>query len=88
MRGTGTTQVATLKGDARMAQVLRRAGWSRVHRADAPLVVPRGSRKWRIPAHDVQDVLDELAGRGVRYEAARAMLLTALENWTVSAVEE
>ena len=53
-RGAAPT-VATLKGDARMAEVLRNA---RVRRAGAApteaLVVPRGSRRWRIPAYELR----------------------------------
>lgn len=66
--------VATLKGDARMAEVLRRAVRARVRPPTEALVVPRGSRRWRVPASRVRDILDELATRGVRHEAARAML--------------
>lgn len=73
-RGTDPTEVATLKGDARLAQVLRRAVWSRVGRAGEALVVPRGARRWRVPEYDVQEILDELTSRGVAYQAARAML--------------
>src|SRR5690606_23698240 len=65
---------ATLKGDARLALVLRRAVWSSVRRATEALVVPRGSRRWRVPEYDVQELLDELTARGVRYGAAREML--------------
>ena len=36
--------------------------------------MPRGSRRWRVPAYQVRELVDELRGRGVRYGAARAML--------------
>jgi DNA helicase IV len=74
VRGTDVTETAVLKGDSRLAEVLRRAVWSRVGRADEALVVPRGSRKWRVPAYEVNEIVDELAQRGVRYDAARQML--------------
>jgi DNA helicase IV len=73
-RGTDTSEVATLKGDARLAGVLHRATWSHVRPATEALVVPRGVRKWRVPAYVVQEILDELAARGVRYSAARDLL--------------
>lgn len=73
-RATEPAEVATLKGDARMAELLHRAVWARVGRASEPLVVPRGSRRWRIGEYAVQEILDELTSRGVRFEAARAML--------------
>jgi DNA helicase IV len=74
VRGTDGTATAVLKGDARMAEVLRYAVWSAVQRATEPLVVPRGSRRWRVPAYEVNEILDELKARGVRYDAARQML--------------
>jgi DNA helicase IV len=80
VRGRDEPAVATLKGDARMAEVLRRAVWSRVRRAEEPLVVPRGARRWRVAAYDVQDILDELTSRGARYAAARAMLAHRLAH--------
>ncbi|TWE11680.1 HelD family protein [Rudaeicoccus suwonensis] len=73
-RADETADLAVLKGDSRMAAVMHRAVWAHVQRATEPLVVPRGVRKWRIPAYEVQEILDELSTRGVRYDAARAML--------------
>jgi len=74
VRGTDATETAVLKGDARLAEVLRYAVWSAVQPATEPLVVPRGVRKWRVPAYEVNEILDELRSRGVRYDAARQML--------------
>jgi len=74
VRGTDATPTAVLKGDARMAEVLRYAVWSAVRPATEPLVVPRGSRRWRVPAYEVDEILEELKARGVRYDAARQML--------------
>ncbi|HRC40385.1 MAG TPA: AAA family ATPase [Tetrasphaera sp.] len=66
--------VATLKGDARMAEVLRVAVWGHILAPTQPLIAPRGARKWRVPAYEVGEVLAELRGRGARYHAARDML--------------
>ncbi|HEX3005498.1 MAG TPA: AAA family ATPase, partial [Angustibacter sp.] len=74
LRGNDSPDVAALKGDARLAEVLHRAVWSSVREPDDALVVPRGSRRWRVPAHEVRDIVAELRARGVRYSAARAML--------------
>jgi len=52
-------EVATLKGDARFASVLRRAVWSSLVRPTEAVVVPRGVRKWRVPAHEVADIVDD-----------------------------
>ncbi len=65
---------AVVKGDARMAQVLSRHVWSRLRPPTEALVVPRGSRQVRVPAHRVQAAVDALRDRGVRYEAGRRLL--------------
>ena len=57
-----------------MAEVVRRAVWSHVRTPTEPLVLPRGSRRWRVPADEAADIVEELRGRGVRYAAARDML--------------
>jgi DNA helicase IV len=74
IRGSDPAPVATLKGDARMAVVLLRALWSQVRAPADGLLVPRGSRRWRLAPYEVEEVLAELRTRGVRYGAARAML--------------
>jgi DNA helicase IV len=80
LRTADTAEVAGLKGDARMADVLRRAVWSHVQEPVEALVVPRGSRRWRVPVFEVRQIVDELRTRGVRYGAARAMLPQRLAN--------
>ncbi|WP_109510080.1 HelD family protein [Nocardioides speluncae] len=74
IRGTDDPAVATLKGDARMAEVLSRAIWGSVRQPNEPLVVPRGSARWRVPAYEIEEILASQKSRGVRYGAARAML--------------
>jgi DNA helicase IV len=74
VRGEDSTRTAVLKGDARLAEVLRRAVWAHVGSATEALVVPRGVRKWRVPAYEVDEIVAELRSRGVRYDAARQML--------------
>jgi DNA helicase IV len=80
VRGNDSAAVGTLKGDARMAAVLHRAVWSSVREPTEALVVPRGSRHWRVPVHEVRDIIAELRTRGVRYNAARAMLAHRLAH--------
>ncbi len=87
VRATESADVAVLKGDPRLAAVLHRAVWSRLRRADEALVVPRGVRRWRVPAHEVQEVLDELASRGVRYSAARALFPQRLAHHVLVQME-
>jgi len=77
-----------LKGDARLAQVLHRAVWSHVRIPTEPMVLPRGSRRWRLPAHQVAELVTELQGRGVRYAAARDMLPQRLSHALLVLMED
>jgi DNA helicase IV len=74
VRAVDPVPAARVKGDARMATVIERAVWAAVTPAAEGLVVPRGSRRWRIPAYEADEIVAELRGRGVRYGAGRAML--------------
>ncbi|MCC2278727.1 AAA family ATPase [Streptomyces sp. ET3-23] len=74
VRGTDSAEAARIKGDARMAEVLRRAVRAGVTMPVEPVVVVRGSRRWRVPAHEVEEIVRELLGRDIRYGAAREAL--------------
>ncbi|MEU2869421.1 ATP-binding domain-containing protein [Streptomyces olivoreticuli] len=74
VRGTDSPAAACVKGDARMAEVLRRAVRSGVTMPVEPLVVVRGSRRWRIPAYEIEEIARELLARDIRYGAARDAL--------------
>jgi hypothetical protein len=74
VRGADTEAAAIVKGDARMAEVLRRALWASVQRPSAALVLPRGARRWRLAAYELEELVHELRHRGVRYGAARELL--------------
>ena len=74
VRAVEPTDVARLKGDARMAEVLHRAVWSHLVPPTEAMVLPRGSRRWRVAAHDLAPLVDGLAGRDIRYETARQLL--------------
>ncbi|WP_236570012.1 HelD family protein, partial [Streptomyces mexicanus] len=74
VRGTDDAPAALVKGDARMAQVLRRALYSHVTTPTEAVVVVRGSRRWRVPAYELQEIVEELLRRGIRYGAAREAL--------------
>nr|WP_030201840.1 AAA family ATPase [Terrabacter tumescens] len=87
VRADEPPDVATLKGDARLAAVLRRAVWSSLVRPTEALVVPRGVRKWRVPAYEVAAIVDELAERGVRYSAARDLLPQRLAHHVLLEME-
>jgi DNA helicase IV len=74
IRGTDDATAAVVKGDARMAQVLRRALYSHVTMPTEPVVVVRGSRRWRVAAYELEDLVRELLDRDIRYGAAREAL--------------
>ena len=80
VRGIDRDDVARLKGAATMAKVVQRAVWQRLRAPSEALVVPRGSRRWRVPAYEVENIVAELRGRGVRYGAGRSMLAQRLAN--------
>ncbi|WP_173915167.1 HelD family protein [Streptomyces barkulensis] len=73
-RGTDDPEAARIKGDARMAEVLRRAVRSGVTMPAEPCVVVRGSRRWRVPAYELEEIVRELLERGIRHGAAREAL--------------
>ncbi len=74
VRGTDDEAAAIVKGDARMAEVLRRALWASVRAPSDAVVLPRGSRRWRVAAWEIEELVHELRHRGVRYGAARELL--------------
>ncbi|WP_445020854.1 MULTISPECIES: HelD family protein [unclassified Streptomyces] len=74
VRGTDEAPAAVIKGDARMAEVLRRAVYSHVTMPTEPVMVVRGSRRWRVPAYELEAIVRELLDRDIRYGAAREAL--------------
>ncbi|GAA2317931.1 AAA family ATPase [Streptomyces hawaiiensis] len=74
IKGTDDATAAVVKGDARLAQVLRSALYSHVTMPTEPVVVVRGSRRWRVPAYELEDIVRELLERDIRYGAAREAL--------------
>ena len=74
VRGSDDEAAAIVKGDARMAEVLRRALWASVRAPSAAVMLPRGSRRWRVAAWEIEELVHELRHRGVRYGAARELL--------------
>ncbi|WP_328880868.1 HelD family protein [Streptomyces sp. NBC_00299] len=74
VRGADDAAAAVIKGDARMAEVLRRAVYAHVTMPAEPVVVVRGSRRWRVPAYELEEIVRELLARDIRYGAAREAL--------------
>src|SRR5262252_6045684 len=74
VKATDSERAARIKGDARMAEVLRRALWAGVAEPTEGVVVVRGSRRWRVPREEIAGLISELRERGVRHGAGRDML--------------
>ncbi|MFI1980142.1 HelD family protein [Streptomyces wedmorensis] len=88
VRGTDEAATAVVKGDARMAEVLRRAVRSHVSLPKEPLMVVRGSRRWRVPAYELEEMVRELLDRDIRYGAAREALPQRIAHAVLVRMEE
>ncbi|MER5551112.1 UvrD-helicase domain-containing protein [Streptomyces sp. NPDC002793] len=88
VRGTDESAAAVIKGDARMAEVLRRAIRSHVTPPTEPVVVVRGSRRWRVPAYEVEEMTAELLARDMRYGAAHEALPQRIAHAVLVRMEE
>jgi DNA helicase IV len=87
VRGIDSDAAGLVKGDARMAEVLRRALWASIRKPAGPLVVARGARRWRVPAYEVVELALELQARGVRYGAGRELLGHRIAHVILSQME-
>jgi DNA helicase IV len=88
VRGADTAAAAVVKGDARMARVLRRAVRSHVTIPAEPVVVVRGSRRWRVPAYELEEIVRELLDRDIRYGAARDALPQRIAHTVLVRMEQ
>ena len=87
VQGTESEHAARLKGDARMAQVLHRTLWDRIGEPAESILVVRGSRRWRVQAARVAELVGELRERGVRYGTGREMLSHRIAHVILSQME-
>nr|WP_238420480.1 ATP-binding domain-containing protein [Streptomyces taklimakanensis] len=87
VRGVDDPEAARIKGDARMAEVLRRAVRAGVTMPTEPCVVVRGSRRWRIPAYELEEIVRELLDRGIRHGAAREALPRRIAHAVLTRME-
>ncbi|MFL1429296.1 MULTISPECIES: HelD family protein [unclassified Nocardiopsis] len=78
---------ARVKGDARMAEVIRRDLWSHLREPAEALMVRRGSRRWRLYPEDLRPLLEELAGRGVAYGSGRELLSHRIAHTVLTLME-
>jgi DNA helicase IV len=87
IRGTDTDEAATVKGDARMAELLRDVLWSSVKPPAQALVLSRGTRRLRVPAYEIEALAQELRDRGVRYGTGRELLAHRIAHVILSQLE-
>ncbi|MGW3637885.1 HelD family protein [Streptomyces sp. NPDC005131] len=88
VRGADAAEAAVVKGDARMAEVLRRAIRSHVTLPTEPVMVVRGSRRWRVPAYELEVMVTELLARDMRYGAAHEALPQRIAHAVLVRMEE
>ncbi len=87
VKGIDTDEVAAVKGDARMAEVLRHALWAHIRAPKEALVVSRGSRRLRLPAYEIEELARELRDRGVRYGTGRELLAHRIAHVLLTQLE-
>ncbi|WP_326686624.1 AAA family ATPase [Streptomyces sp. NBC_01795] len=84
VRAADSPEAVEVKHGAAMAAVLRRALYSRVRLPDAPLAVPDGSYRWRLPEEDLRAVVEETLAQappyGVGRERVRARTVALLRS--------
>jgi DNA helicase IV len=78
VRGQDRADVARLKGDARFATVIDRAVHAGIRAPSQSLVVPVGSRRWRVPPEELTDLMERERAGGQPYGVIRARLPTLL----------
>ncbi|MGW3773396.1 HelD family protein [Actinomadura verrucosospora] len=77
--GDEPAAAAALKGDARMADVLRRALWLHVRKPEEGLVVTRGAARYRLADHEIREIAAALRGT-TRYGSGRAAFAQRLAH--------
>src|SRR5262249_52825848 len=64
-----------------------RALWDRIGESAEPIVLSRGSRRWRVSAARIAELVAELRERGVRYGTGRDMLSHRIAHVFLSQME-
>jgi DNA helicase IV len=76
IRTVDDPDVIRLKGDERMAEVVRRAVYAGVTLPREDLMVSAFGRRWRVPRHDLLELLDRERRLKTPYAVARSRLAT------------
>jgi DNA helicase IV len=87
VRGSDPEEAARIKGDARMAEVLRRALWDQLRPPKEAITLVRGSRRWRVGTSEITDLIAGLRERGVRYGTGREMLAHRIAHLILTKME-
>ena len=77
-RGTDAPGVDRLKGDERMAEVVRRAVFSAVTLPDTDATVTAGSRRWRLPSTQLRELFARELAADAAYDVTRKRLSTLI----------
>ncbi|MFG2088989.1 HelD family protein [Spirillospora sp. NPDC048824] len=77
--GEEPAAVSAAKGEARMADVLRKALWLHVTKPEEGLVVARGAARYRLADHEVREIAAALRGT-TRYGSGRAAFAQRLAH--------
>ncbi|KAB2352679.1 HelD family protein [Actinomadura rudentiformis] len=84
---TEPAAVAAVKGDARMADVLRKALWRHLRKPEEGLVVTRGASRFRLAEHEVREIAAALRGT-MRYGNGRTSFAQRLAHQILVRMEE
>jgi DNA helicase IV len=84
---TDTPPAEALKGDARMAEVLRRALWSYVGTPTEGVLYSKGSRRYRVHDYEVVDIVADLR-ESTRYAPGRNALAQRIAHVVLVRMEE
>jgi DNA helicase IV len=87
VKGTDADETAAVKGDARMAELLKRTLWAHLRAPREALVVSRGARRLRLPVYEIEALAQELRGRGVRYGTGRELLAHRIAHVLLTQLE-
>ena len=86
----GSAATVTVKGDARMAAVLRRALWSGTGVDDdvEALVYSMGASRFRVPSYQVRTIVDGVLQTATRYATGRTTVAQRLAHAVLVRMEE
>jgi DNA helicase IV len=79
-------QAARLKGNARMARVLRNALWAHISAPDADFTFPQGSIRYRVGSGRIREMIESLRGE-TRYDSGRVAVAQRLAHLVLVQME-